>query len=249
MYWEVIMPILSLTNIKKSYIDEETIRDASLIVEERDKIGLIGINGSGKSTLFNIITENLSYDDGEIFRKKDLKIGYLEQQLNLHQDGSIYDNCLSIFSDLIELEKSLREQEHIIAENPDNLEEELNKYQRMQDEFHKRDGYSFHSRIRGTLIGLGFSEDDFDKDISTLSGGQKSRVALAMLLLEDADLLLLDEPTNHLVMMAILSVERFVESMELTLATHASLVPGTDEAKAVAKELDEGGPDTEKSYS
>lgn len=208
------MPILSLTNIKKSYVDEETIRDASLIVEERDKIGLIGINGSGKSTLFNIITENLSYDDGEIFRKKDLKIGYLEQQLNLHQEGSIYDNCLSIFSDLIELEKSLREQEHIIAENPDNLEEELNKYQRMQDEFHKRDGYSFHSRIRGTLIGLGFSEDDFDKDISTLSGGQKSRVALAMLLLEDADLLLLDEPTNHLDIDAISWLEKYLKDVD-----------------------------------
>lgn len=208
------MPILSLTNIKKSYVDEETIRDASLIVEERDKIGLIGINGSGKSTLFNIITENLSYDDGEIFRKKDLKIGYLEQQLNLHQEGSIYDNCLSIFSDLIELEKSLRAQEHIIAENPDNLEEELNKYQRMQDEFHKRDGYSFHSRIRGTLIGLGFSEDDFDKDISTLSGGQKSRVALAMLLLEDADLLLLDEPTNHLDIDAISWLEKYLKDVD-----------------------------------
>ena len=208
------MPILSLTNIKKSYIDEETIRDGNLIVEDRDKIGLIGINGSGKSTLFNIITENLSYDDGEIFRKKDLKIGYLEQQLNLHQEGSIYDNCLSIFSDLIELEKNLRAQEHIIAENPDNLEEELNKYQRMQDEFHKREGYSFHSRIRGTLIGLGFSEDDFDKDIKTLSGGQKSRVALAMLLLEDADLLLLDEPTNHLDIDAISWLEKYLKDVD-----------------------------------
>ncbi|MDD7351995.1 MAG: ABC-F family ATP-binding cassette domain-containing protein [Peptoniphilaceae bacterium] len=207
------MPILSLTNIKKSYIDEETIKDASLIVEEGDKIGLIGINGSGKSTLFNIITENLSYDDGEIFRKKDLKIGYLEQQLNLHQEGSIYDNCLFIFRDLIELEKNLRRQEHIIAENPNNLEEELNKYQRMQDEFHKLDGYSFHSRIRGTLIGLGFIEDDFDRDISTLSGGQKSRVALAMLLLEDADLLLLDEPTNHLDIDAISWLEKYLKDV------------------------------------
>lgn len=207
------MPILSLTNIKKSYIDEETIKNASLIVEEGDKIGLIGINGSGKSTLFNIITENLSYDDGEIFRKKDLKIGYLEQQLNLHQEGSIYDNCLFIFRDLIELEKNLRRQEHIIAENPNNLEEELNKYQRMQDEFHKLDGYSFHSRIRGTLIGLGFSEDDFDRDISTLSGGQKSRVALAMLLLEDADLLLLDEPTNHLDIDAISWLEKYLKDV------------------------------------
>ena len=208
------MPILSLTNIKKSYIDEETIKDANLIVEDKDKIGLIGINGSGKSTLFNIITENLSYDDGEIFRKKDLKIGYLEQQLSLHQEGSIYDNCLSIFEDLIELEKNLRQQEHIIAENPDNLDEELMKYQRLQDEFHKRDGYSYNSKIRGTLIGLGFSEEDFKKDISTLSGGQKSRVALAMLLLEDADLLLLDEPTNHLDIDAISWLEKYLKYID-----------------------------------
>lgn len=208
------MPILSLTNIKKSYIDEETIKDANLIVEDKDKIGLIGINGSGKSTLFNIITENLSYDDGEIFRKKDLKIGYLEQQLSLHQEGSIYDNCLSIFEDLIELEKNLRQQEHIIAENPDNLDEELMKYQRLQDEFHKRDGYSYNSKIRGTLIGLGFSEEDFTKDISTLSGGQKSRVALAMLLLEDADLLLLDEPTNHLDIDAISWLEKYLKDID-----------------------------------
>ena len=208
------MPILSLTNIKKSYIDEETIKDANLIVEDKDKIGLIGINGSGKSTLFKIITENLSYDDGEIFRKKDLKIGYLEQQLSLHQEGSIYDNCLSIFEDLIELEKNLRQQEHIIAENPDNLDEELMKYQRLQDEFHKRDGYSYNSKIRGTLIGLGFSEEDFTKDISTLSGGQKSRVALAMLLLEDADLLLLDEPTNHLDIDAISWLEKYLKDID-----------------------------------
>ncbi|WP_062551812.1 ABC-F family ATP-binding cassette domain-containing protein [Peptoniphilus phoceensis] len=208
------MPILSLTNIKKSYIDEETIKDANLIVEDKDKIGLIGINGSGKSTLFNIITENLSYDDGEIFRKKDLKIAYLEQQLSLHQEGSIYDNCLSIFEDLIELEKNLRQQEHIIAENPDNLDEELMKYQRLQDEFHKRDGYSYNSKIRGTLIGLGFSEEDFSKDISTLSGGQKSRVALAMLLLQDADLLLLDEPTNHLDIDAISWLEKYLKDID-----------------------------------
>lgn len=208
------MPILSLTDIKKSYIDEETIKSASLMVEERDKIGLIGVNGSGKSTLFNIITENISYDDGEIFRKKDLKIGYLEQQLNLNANGNIYENCLYIFRDLIELEKKLRAQEEIIAENPSNLEEELNKYQKLQDEFHERDGYSYHSKIRGTLIGLGFSEDDFEKEVSTLSGGQKSRVALAMLLLEEADILLLDEPTNHLDIGAISWLEKYLKEID-----------------------------------
>lgn len=207
------MPILALTNINKSYIDEETIKSANLIVEDYDKIGLIGINGSGKSTLFKIITEELSYDSGEIFRKKDLKIGYLEQQLNLNSKGTIYENCLAKFNDLIKLEKDLRRQADIISENPKNLDEELKKYATMQEEFTEREGYSYNSKIRGTLIGLGFSEGDFDKDIDTLSGGQKARVALAMLLLEEADMLLLDEPTNHLDIGAITWLEKYLKEI------------------------------------
>lgn len=207
------MPILALTNINKSYIDEQTLKDANMTVEEHDKIGLIGINGSGKSTLFKIITEELSYDAGDIFRKKDLKIGYLEQQLNLNARGSIYENCLEKFSDLIQLEKDLKIQAEKLSENPENLEEELKKYSNMQEEFQERDGYSYNSKIRGTLIGLGFSEDEFDKDVGTLSGGQKARVALAMLLLEEADLLLLDEPTNHLDIDAITWLEKYLKEI------------------------------------
>ena len=207
------MPILALTKINKSYIDEQTIKSANMIVEENDKIGLIGINGSGKSTLFKIITGELSYDDGEIFRKKDLKIGYLEQQLNLDANGTIYENCLSKFDELIELEKELEKQTQLIAQNPNNLEDELIKYSKMQEEFDEREGYSYNSKIRGTLIGLGFSENDFSKDISTLSGGQKARVALAMLLLEEADLLLLDEPTNHLDISAITWLEKYLREI------------------------------------
>ncbi|MET3617095.1 ATP-binding cassette subfamily F protein 3 [Peptoniphilus olsenii] len=207
------MPILALTKINKSYIDEQTIKSANMIVEENDKIGLIGINGSGKSTLFKIITGELSYDDGEIFRKKDLKIGYLEQQLNLDANGTIYENCLSKFDELIELEKELEKQTQLIAQNPNNLEDELIKYSKMQEEFDEREGYSYNSKIRGTLIGLGFLENDFSKDISTLSGGQKARVALAMLLLEEADLLLLDEPTNHLDISAITWLEKYLREI------------------------------------
>ena len=118
----------------------------------------------------------------------------------------------------------MRNQEHIIAANPDNLDEELMKYQRLQDEFHKRDGYSYNSKIRGTLIGLGFTEEDFDKDISTLSGGQKSRVALAMLLLEEADLLLLDEPTNHLDIGAISWLEKYLKDIDKAVIIILSLI-------------------------
>lgn len=207
------MPILALTNINKSYIDEETLKDVNMTVEDHDKIGLIGINGSGKSTLFKIITEELSYDSGDIFRKKDLKIGYLEQQLNLNAKGSIYENCLEKFSDLIKLEKDLKIQAEKLSENPENLDEELKKYSNMQEEFQEREGYSYNSKIRGTLIGLGFSEDEFDKDVDTLSGGQKARVALAMLLLEEANLLLLDEPTNHLDIDAITWLEKYLKEI------------------------------------
>lgn len=204
------MPQLSLKDISKAFIDNTIIKKADFIIEETDKIGLIGVNGAGKTTLFKIILGEISYDTGEIFAKKGLKIGYLEQQLNLPDEGKIYDACLEIFSDLIDLEKNLRILTEEISKNPDS-KDLLENYSKTLEDFNQRGGYSYPSRIRGTLIGLGFSEEDFNKDISKLSGGEKARVSLAKLLLEDADLLLLDEPTNHLDIKAISWLEKYLK--------------------------------------
>lgn len=204
------MPQLSLKDISKAFIDNTIIKKADFIIEETDKIGLIGVNGAGKTTLFKIILGEISYDTGEIFAKKGLKIGYLEQQLNLPDEGKIYDTCLEIFSDLIDLEKNLRILTEEISKNPDS-KDLLENYSKTLEDFNQRGGYSYPSRIRGTLIGLGFSEEDFNKDISKLSGGEKARVSLAKLLLEDADLLLLDEPTNHLDIKAISWLEKYLK--------------------------------------
>lgn len=215
------MPDLSLTNISKTYIDKEVIKKADLIVEEGDKIGLIGTNGAGKTTLFKIILGEISYDGGEIFKKKDLSMGYLEQQLNLELKGTVYENCLEVFNDLIKMEKDLSELTKKISENPESIDL-LNSYAHLLEKFNERGGYSYPSKIRGTLIGLGFTEDEFAKEIKKLSGGEKARVALAKLLLTDSSLLLLDEPTNHLDIGAISWLEKFLKDYKgsLILISH-----------------------------
>lgn len=204
--------LLSISNIKKTYIYEPILDGASLIVEDHDKIGLIGNNGSGKTTLFNIIAGEISKDDGEIFMPKDLKIGYLKQQLHTESEDSIYTECEKIFAPLIKMEEELRTLEKEIS-NPEceDFDNKLLRYGHLQEEFAEKEGYSFPSKIRGTLIGLGFSEEDFSKKVNNLSGGQKSRLALSKMLLEEPDLLLLDEPTNHLDINAISWLEKYLK--------------------------------------
>lgn len=215
--------LLSISNIKKSYITDPVLDGISLIVEDHDKIGLIGNNGSGKTTLFNIITGELSKDDGEIFMPKDLKIGYLKQQLNTTSENSIYKDCENIFLPLIQMEQKLRELEKQMADpNCTNFEQTMEKYGHLQEEFQEKEGYSYPSKIRGTLFGLGFKEEDFEKKVNSLSGGQKSRLALAKLLLEEPDLMLLDEPTNHLDINAISWLEKYLKDFKggLILISH-----------------------------
>lgn len=207
--------LLNMTDVSKSYIDKLILDNINLIVEDRDKIGLIGNNGSGKTTLFHIITEEISKDSGTIFMPKNLRIGHLEQQLNYESDKNLYDECEEIFSHIIQLEKEIRALEQKIAdsENP-NFEEDMIRYGTLQEKFTELDGYSYPSKIRGTLIGLGFELSDFEKKVNTLSGGQKSRLALAKLLLTDADLMLLDEPTNHLDISAIAWLEKYIQNFK-----------------------------------
>ncbi|MSS78152.1 ABC-F family ATP-binding cassette domain-containing protein [Anaerococcus sp. AGMB00486] len=210
------MIVASVSNLKKSYPTEDIFENVSFTINKGDKIGLIGNNGSGKSTLFNILTGEISKDDGSIHIPNDVRVGYLKQQLGLDSDKSIYDYCLNVFKDLIELEEKLRNLEQEMGEekNSDKLNDLMKEYQNASDKFEKSNGYSYKSEIRGTLIGMGFSEDDFDKKIRELSGGQKARVELSCLLLEKPDLILLDEPTNHLDINAINFLENFVKNFK-----------------------------------
>ena len=197
------MIVLSCNNISKAYVVENIIENISFTVNDNDKVGLIGLNGAGKTTLFNILTDNLEPDSGDIFIAKGQKLGYLKQNTAIESEKSIMDEMLTIFDDVIKLEERLHDLSHEISSftedhNQEELENLMSTYSKLSEKFVEADGYSFKSLIKGTLKGLGFSEDEFDKPINILSGGQKSRVMLAKLLLEKADILLLDEPTNHL---------------------------------------------------
>lgn len=204
--------LINIKNLSKTYVTEKILDDVDLIVEDTDKIGLIGNNGSGKTTLFKILLNEISNDSGEIYMKKNIKIGYLEQQLDIHSENTLYNACQEIFKDIIAMEKDLRKLEHAISD-PDNqnLDRDIEQYGKLQEKFQDLDGYSYPSRIRGALIGLGFTEDDFDRSVNELSGGQKSRLALAKLLLSSPDLMLLDEPTNHLDIDAISWLEKYLK--------------------------------------
>lgn len=211
------MNVLQVSNLSKSYPSKDIFSKIGFIIEKGDKAGLIGNNGAGKSTLFKILTDEISKDEGEIFIPNDVKIGYLEQQLSINSHQSIYDYCLGVFKDLIDIEKKLREIEKKLAkENLNQLEQDdlLHEHNRLFEEFEDKNGYQIKSELEGILKAMGFSDEDFDKDIQTLSGGQKARVELAYLLLEKPDLILLDEPTNHLDINAIKFLEVFVKNYQ-----------------------------------
>lgn len=210
------MIVLSCNDVSKAYVVENIIENISFTVNDNEKVGLIGLNGAGKTTLFNILTENLEPDTGLIFKAKGKKLGYLKQNTNITSEMSIMDEMLTIFNDVIKLEEELHNLSHKIGnytENDDQNELELlmNSYAKMSEKFEEADGYSYKSLIKGVLRGLGFNDSDFDKPINLLSGGQKSRVMLAKLLLEKADILLLDEPTNHLDIEAISWLEKYIK--------------------------------------
>jgi ATP-binding cassette subfamily F protein 3 len=198
---------------------ENIIENISFTVNDNEKVGLIGLNGAGKTTLFNILTENLEPDSGEIYVAKGKKLGYLKQNTIIESNMSIMDEMLLIFDDVIKLEEKLHELSHKISSFAEEkgsaeLEALMNIYSELSEQFVEADGYSFRSIIKGVLKGLGFSEDEFDKPINILSGGQKSRVMLAQLLLKKADILLLDEPTNHLDIEAISWLEKYIKNFK-----------------------------------
>lgn len=209
------MSVLSCRGVEKTYIIDNILEDINFNLEYGDRVGVIGLNGSGKTTLFNILSGNLEKDTGHIFVQKNKKIGYLEQHIKIDSEKTIFGSCLEIFNHLIKMEEDLRILEEKISKHSEKESETFQKcmddYGNLLEKFTARNGYGYKSDIRGVLVGLGFTEEDFYKNINLLSGGQKSRVSLAKLLLENPDILLLDEPTNHLDIDAINWLERFLK--------------------------------------
>lgn len=203
--------ILSCQNVKKSFGIDEVIKDASFVVEDREKVAVVGINGAGKSTLLKIIMKELNADSGQVTIAKDKTIGYLSQHQDFDVDNTIFNAVLETKQDVIELEQELRriERQMSLCEG-EELEALMQAYTDKNHEFELKNGYAYRSEVIGILKGLGFVEDDFDKNIRKLSGGQKTRVSLCKLLVSSPDIIMLDEPTNHLDMKSIEWLETFL---------------------------------------
>ena len=203
--------ILSCHNISKSFGVENILENVSFLINEHEKAAIVGINGAGKSTLLKIIIGELSADTGEVIFAKGTTFGYLSQHQDLVSERSVYDEMLSVKAELLRKEQAMRklEQDMKSAEG-DALEQMLSSYTRLTHEFEQEEGYAYRSKVVGVLKGLGFTEEDFGKCIATLSGGQKTRLALGRLLLLNPDLILLDEPINHLDMNSIAWLETYL---------------------------------------
>ncbi len=191
--------VLACQNISKAYGADEILNNIQFHIEAREKLAIVGINGAGKSTLLKIIMGEEEADDGQVIIGKDITLGYLAQHQDSYYDKTIYEELLSVKQDVIDLQRQIRQLEMDMKNLEGRaLEDALERYTRMNHTFEQQDGYAFESMITGILKGLGFSESDFNRPVSELSGGQKTRVSLGRLLLSRPDVILLDEPTNHL---------------------------------------------------
>ncbi len=203
--------ILACHNLNKSFGDRVIVKDGSFHIEEREKAAFVGVNGAGKSTVLKMIIGEEPADGGNIILAKGKCIGYLAQQQNLESGNTIYEELKTAKADIIELERQIRSVEHELKTlSGSELETRLAFYNRLMSDFESRNGYAYESEIVGVLKGLGFQEEDFHKQVDTLSGGQKTRVSLGKLLLTTPDILLLDEPTNHLDLNSISWLETYL---------------------------------------
>ncbi len=203
--------ILACQNIEKSFDGVTILQDASFHIEEREKAALVGINGAGKSTLFRIIVGELAPDNGQVILAKGKTLGYLAQHQEMENQLTIYDCLLQVKQHILDMEIRMREMEEEMKHTTgEALTKLMDSYSRLTHEFELENGYAYKSELTGVLKGLGFQEVDFKKQVSTLSGGQKTRVALGRLLLSKPDIILLDEPTNHLDMDSIAWLETYL---------------------------------------
>ena len=189
------MSLVRLEKVSKSYDGVPLLEGVDFRVEEGEKVGLIGRNGTGKTTIFRLITGELEPTAGSVERMRRAKVACLAQMPNLPPEETVHHAVMRSFAGLVDEEKRLRDLEHRLAEGDHDVMEE---YSRLQDKFRIHGGYEFRARVRSVLFGLGFREDEFDLPVTALSGGQRTRLMLALVLLQDADLILLDEPENHL---------------------------------------------------
>ena len=203
--------ILACHNIEKAFGEREIVRDGSFHIEDREKAALVGVNGAGKSTILKMIIGEEPLDGGDVILAKGKTLGYLAQRQDLKSGNTIYEEVKSAKADIFAMEAQIRSIEHELKHlEGEELQSRLETYNRLQSEFDARNGYACESEITGVLKGLGFTEDDFNKQTDTLSGGQKTRVSLGKLLLTSPDILLLDEPTNHLDLNSIAWLETYL---------------------------------------
>ena len=203
--------ILQVSNINKYFNDNHILKDVSFHMNEYDKTALVGINGSGKTTLIRIIMNELDKDSGNISLNKGVSVGYLPQNAIIDSDATIYEEVLKVKEALISDEQTLRDMEKEMGDvKGRELETLMEDYHKLEEAFDRAGGYRIASDISGTLKGLGFSEEEFGKPVNTLSGGQKTRVALSKLLVGTPDMIILDEPTNHLDMNSIIWLENYL---------------------------------------
>lgn len=203
--------ILSCQNISKAFVENQVLKNVSFHIEDHEKAAIVGINGAGKTTLLRIIVGEMTPDDGQVVLAKDKTLGYLAQNSTVDTSHTIYEELLSVKADLLRLEEKIRECENNMKHaDGDALEDLMKQYTSLTHAFETGGGYLYHSELVGVLKGLGFTEDEFSKPVATLSGGQKTRVALGRLLLQNPDLIILDEPTNHLDMTSIAWLETYL---------------------------------------